>query len=324
MLPPLVRASASDRWPSAGLPMASDRTIVSGWATGWIVSLPVAIRGRDRPAARGLAADVARLRRLDEADGRELVEPATKLRVERPRRDRRDDGIRRPPPELLGDLERHALRALGVVRAQVHVDDGPALELIGQLEAEPVDDVVRPVDAGHPRPERLGLGDLCRLEVGRDEDHRPQAVDRGGCGDRCGEVAGGGARQGVEAELASASRRDRHVSVLEREGRIAGIVLDPQPSKPQPRGKARRRDEWREADGQVIGGQLVDRQQLGEAPERSWPRGDRLAAERPGKSGVVVGRLERPEASVAHEAGAGWSLGATGRAAEPCEAGDEG
>ena len=94
-------------------------------------------------------------------------------------------------------------------------------------------------------------------------------------------------------------------------------------AQPQPRGKARRRNERREADGEVVDGQLVDRQQLGEAPERPWPRGDRLAAERLGKSGVVVGRFERPEASVAHEAGAGSSLGATGRAAEPCEAGDE-
>src|SRR5687768_5706153 len=52
MLPPLVRASASDRWPSAGLPMASDRTMVSGLATGWIVSppLPKAVATGAQPA----------------------------------------------------------------------------------------------------------------------------------------------------------------------------------------------------------------------------------------------------------------------------------
>ena len=80
----------------------------------------------------------------------------------------------------------------------------------------------------------------------------------------------------------------------------------------------------READGEAIGWLLVDRQQLREAPEGPWPRGDRLAAERPGKSSVIVGRLERPEASVAHEAGAGASLGATGPAPEACEAGTKG
>ena len=47
------------------------------------------------------------------------------------------------------DLERDRLAALGVERAEVDVDEGPAL-VVGDLEAEAIDVVVGPVDATGP------------------------------------------------------------------------------------------------------------------------------------------------------------------------------
>src|SRR6476660_4501820 len=45
--------------------------------------------------------------------------------------------IRDPPAELLRYLITHGLRAFVIVRAQVHVDEAPAV-LVGDLRAEPV------------------------------------------------------------------------------------------------------------------------------------------------------------------------------------------
>ncbi len=129
---------------------------------------------------------------------------------------------------MLGDLEGEGLAALGVERAEVDVDEGPAL-LVGDLEAEPVDVVVRAVDADDGRAVAQGVVDLGGLEVRRDEDEGTQPErGRGGRGG-AGEVAGGGAGERVEAELDGSGRGDRDDAVLEAECRVTGVVLQPEP-----------------------------------------------------------------------------------------------
>jgi hypothetical protein len=87
------------------------------------------------------------------------------------RGDRDDDLVRAAAAELLGDLVAEGLGALGVVRADVHVHERPALLLAGDLGGEAVDVVVVAVD----RHQVLGVDGrvhlLGLLEVARDEHH---------------------------------------------------------------------------------------------------------------------------------------------------------
>ena len=85
----------------------------------------LAVGGGDRIASLRLGADQPRRRSLDQTQLEELAEAPSDLREQRSRCDRADNGIGEPPPQLLGDLERERLRALGVVRAQTHVDERP-------------------------------------------------------------------------------------------------------------------------------------------------------------------------------------------------------
>src|SRR5262249_3980772 len=144
----------------------------------------------------------------------ELVEPLPELREERAGGDRRDDGVGRLPAELLDDLEREGLRALGVVGAQVDVDEAP-LDLARELGDEPRAVVVAAAHAVDARAvDRRGL-DLLRLETRRAEDDGRHPERRRARGDGAGEVAGRGAGEGVEPELLRLRGRDGDDAVLE-------------------------------------------------------------------------------------------------------------
>ena len=82
---------------------------------------------------------------LDEPELEQLAEALVHLREHRARGDRRDDRVRQRPAELLGDLERERLRALGVVRAEPDVDERP-VELERQLDAQAAAVVVAALD----------------------------------------------------------------------------------------------------------------------------------------------------------------------------------
>ena len=104
------------------------------------------------------------------------------------------------PAELLGDLVRERLRALGVVRAQADVDEAP-VELEGQLDREPAAVVVGAVDGVDGRAVGRRRDELLRLEVGRAEDGRFEPFRGRAGGDGVREVSGRGAGDRVEAEL---------------------------------------------------------------------------------------------------------------------------
>ena len=80
-----------------------------------------------------------------------------------------DDPVGELPAELLDRLEGERLRALGVVGAEVDVDERPRAGL-GELGAEAVDVVVVAVDADQVGAVDAGGEQLLLLEVGGDED----------------------------------------------------------------------------------------------------------------------------------------------------------
>ena len=209
MAPPLRRTTSRAYQPSAGLPIASDLAIVAG-LTGRMWSLPSAkaVATGEQPCGLG-AGDADAVAGLDETELGELAEALVDLGQLASRGDRDDDVVGQLPAELLGDLEGEGLGALGVVGADVDVDEGPGGELARQLGAEPVDVVVAAVDGDEVAAEDGRRDELHGLEVVGHEDERLHAGPRRVGGDGVGEVAGRGAGGDLEAELAGLGRARR-------------------------------------------------------------------------------------------------------------------
>ena len=250
-------------------------------------------RRRDRRAAGGLRAEHLVRGRLDEPELAELLETLVDLGQLRAGRDRDDDLLGQAPAELLGDLVAQRLRTLGVVRADVDVDERPLLVLRRELGGEPVDVVVVAVDGQQRAAVDGGGEDLGLLQRRRDQHDRvpPGARRRGG--DGVGEVARRGAAQHGEAQLAGGGEGDGDDAVLEGVRRVAGVVLDPQGAHAQLGGEPVGLDQPRHAR-LGVGVRLHVRrhgQQVAVAPDRLRAGLDRLTRD----GGEVVGHLERAE-----------------------------
>ncbi|OLL73183.1 ComEC/Rec2-related protein [Pseudonocardia sp. Ae168_Ps1] len=248
---------------------------------------------RDRGAAGGLRAEHRVRRRLDQAQLAQLGEALVDLRELRAGRDRDDDLLRQPPAELLGDLEAQGLGALGVVGADVDVHERPVLVLGGQLGGEPVDVVVVAVDREQGAPVHRGRDDLRLLQRGGDEYDRVPAGARGGGRDGVGQVAGRGAAEHREAELAGGGERHRDHAVLEGVRGVPGVVLHPELAHPERPGQVVGLDELRQPGlgvAVLLDGRR-DREEVLVAPDRLRAGLDRRAGHR----GEVVGHLEGPE-----------------------------
>jgi hypothetical protein len=138
--------------------------------------------------------------------------------------------------------------------------------------------------------------DLGWLEVGRDEDEGRQADGGRGGGRRPGEVPGRGAGKGRNAEFDGAGSRDRDSSILEAQGGIARVVLEPESIDAQDGCQAIRGEQRRRTDRERPRRRRVDGEQLQVAPDpRCSPR-HRLVGQRGRDDGQVVAHLERPEA----------------------------
>ena len=268
MKPPVARAVATARSPSAGLPIASERATVAR---------PDRAHGRsrleggcDRCAPGGLAPDEPWRRSVREAKIEQLRERLVQLREERARCDRRDDDIGRAPAELLGDLVGDRLRALGVVAAQTDVHERPR-HLPRELDRDAVAVVVRARDRIEGRPVGRGRRQLLRLEVGRAEDGRLQPFGRCTRGDRVRQVPGGRARERRQAELLRLRGRDSDHSVLERVRRVGGVQLQPEVADPELLGEPRGTDERRQPGSEPLLLRRVDREKVGVAPDRRRP-----------------------------------------------------
>ena len=208
--------------------------------------------------------------------------------------------VGRLPPELLGRLEGEGLGALGVVGAQVDVDERPRRLLGGQLGAQPVDVVVAALDRDQVGAVDGGGDDLALLQVGGDEHHVAHAGPGRVGRHRVGQVAGGRAGRHLEAHGPGPGQGHRHHPVLERAGGVEGVVLEPQLAQAQLGGQPVGPHQGGEAGAQVDGAVVDGRQQVGVAPDRRRPGRDRLPGGGGGDGLVVVGDLERPEAAVAH------------------------
>src|SRR5919204_3256018 len=119
----------------------------SHWADGQAALTRGLNHGR---AALRLGADHLDGARLDQTNGLELAEALMHLGEQRTAGDRHDDTVGQAPAELLGNFEGQRLRAFRVVRAQVDIDEGPAVQ-VADLAAETVGVVVIAVDSDDQR-----------------------------------------------------------------------------------------------------------------------------------------------------------------------------
>ena len=243
---------------------------------GSMSSLPVLDGAGDGRAAGGLRAEEADRLVFDQTERDQLIEGLADLADQRAAGHGDDDVIRQAPAELLGDLVADGLRALGVVGAQVDVDEAPVV-LVGDQGAEAVDVVVVAVDADQARAVDLGVEDLGGLEIGGDEDAGLQAQTRRLRGDGVGQVAGRGAADGVEAEGLRVGQRDRDHAVLEAERREAdGVVLDVEIVRADALAQIARADQRGEANRKVGLKAFGNGQQRGVAPDVGRALGDGL------------------------------------------------
>src|SRR5262249_17302890 len=210
---------------------------------------------------------------------------------------RRNEVLRVAPSELFDDLEPDRLRALGVVRTQVDVDESPAVA-IGHLGAQPVHVVVGAGDRENRRIEDRGAEDLPRFEAVGNEHAALDPETGGVCRNAVRKVAGRRTREHVEPEFRRPRRGYRDDAILVRQrGMVHRVVLDVELADAEPPGEPIASDERRES-GIESGSWLAgDRQQLTVTPQVLRAPLDRVAGQR--DRVVVVHRLERAEALVA-------------------------
>lgn len=200
---------------------------ISGFGCVWPPWIAFTIGEQPRLGAVHL-----RVRIRDESDAGELLDALVDLRDHRARGHRHDRMVRRFPAKLFSNLVAQRLGAFGVVRAHVHVDEGPAMRVC-ELAAEPLNIVIVAVDGDHGRPVHSCPQDLAALQVTRDEHQGPHPGLCAMRGDRAGEVSGRRAGDGVHAELERLGGGDRDDPVLERIRRVDRVVLQPEILDPQ-------------------------------------------------------------------------------------------
>ena len=213
------------------------------------------------------------------------------------------DVVGQSPAQLLGDLVANGLRAFGVIRTQVHIHESPVV-LVGDLRAQAVHLVVAAGDAHQLRAIHLGAHNLCRLEIGGNEDPGLESVARGLGRDRVRQVAGRGARHGIESERARLRQRHRHHAILKAQrGQADRVVLQVEILRAQLLGQTRRLQQRRESGGH--GGLVIlrQRQQSRIAPHAGRALGDLLAGKAWTDGLVIVENFQRRETIVADRAG---------------------
>ena len=131
------------------------------------------------------------------------------------------------PVQLLGDLQRNGLLALGQVGVDRRVAVVPAV-LVNSLGGHLKGLLIVTLDGDHIGAENHQLGDLALRRTVGDEDVGLQARRSGVAGQRGGGVAGGGAGNGLCTGLDGLGNRHGTGTVLQRGGGVLTVVLDPQ------------------------------------------------------------------------------------------------
>ena len=192
------------------------------------------------------------------------------------------------PAELLGDFEAHAFGSLRVVGAEVHIHKAPAV-FAGDLGAEAVHLIVGAFDADDLCAVNKRADNFALLQIRGDEDIARETCSGciGGHGVR--EVAGGGAGDDFEAQLAGAAESNGDNAVFKGKGGVVDrVVLDVKFLHPKFLCEAVSPNERGETNLRSDGGLAIDWQQLAVAPHRLRTRGDDLAVDVLGNEVVVV------------------------------------
>ena len=148
-------------------------------------------------------------------------------------RDRRDEMLRKPPPQLLDDLEGVGLGPFGVIAPQVDVGEPPPVP-IADLGTQSIDVVVRAIDRDDLRPANGRTCDLARLQRLRDEDVTLQAKTRGMRSHAVPKISRRRTPEDLVAKLDGPCRCHRDDAIFVRQRRmIDRIVLDIQLAQPE-------------------------------------------------------------------------------------------
>ena len=148
------------------------------------------------------------------------------------------------------------------------------------------------------------MGELGGGSVFGDEDHRPDAGERGVPGEACGRVAGGGGGDGRRAALQCVDDADGAGAVFERGGRVAAIVLHQELGDAKLAGEAGKVEDGCAADGPGLrNGGRIEGQQLAVAPQVERPAGEGFGA--PGGADAVEIEADFEDAFVGAALGAG-------------------
>src|SRR5262249_15150952 len=205
------------------------------------------------------------------------------------------DVIRQFPSQLFRDFEAKGLRALGVVRSQVDIDERPSI-LVRDFAAEAIHVVVVATNNDHLRAIDGRADNFSGLHPLRHENEAFEPGARRMGSDRGGEIAGRGARHGREAKFARLGYRDRYHPVFVRKGgMIDGIILDVQALQPELGAQAPAVNQRCESGVRSDFGLAVDGQQFAIAPEVVWTRLDLRAGQGGANFRVVVVDLQGPE-----------------------------
>ena len=196
----------------------------------------------------------------------QLLERLGRLRQQRSGGHRHDDVVGCLPAELFHHLERQRLAPFGVEGPEVNVDDRPAVQ-VSEFRAEAVDVIVGAADLDHGSAVGARRPDFARLQTSRDEDHGAQPGARRVGSDRAGQVPGGGTGERVETVGEGEIGSDRDVAILERPGRVQGVVFQVKMVETEFLPEVARLDQRGEAGSEVDRLALRSGQELAVAPD---------------------------------------------------------
>ena len=221
----------------------------------------------DGVAALRLRGDQAR-QLVDKADSVEVLETLPHARDGAAVADGDGEVVGHLPAELLGDLERDSLLALG----EVGVDGGVAVVpaplvdgLLGKLEGL----LIVALHGNDVRTEGHQLRDLALGGAGGNEDEGLETRGGGVARERAGRIAGGRAGDDLRARLLRLGDRHSGGTVLEGRGGVLAVVLHPQLLEAEELRKTVLLIERAPAHAQRrVGRGLLHGQQLAVAPHR--------------------------------------------------------
>ncbi len=161
---------------------------------------------------------------LDQSQRDQFVERFPNLGDQRASGHRANDVVRKPPAELLGNFVADGLGAFGVIGAQVHVHESPAV-FLRDLRAQAVHLIIIAGNAHQFRAEDLCPCNFRGLEIGGNKDPRVETFACGLGGDGIGQVSGRRAAYDLKSEPARRGQGGGHDAIFKRKRRETNRVV---------------------------------------------------------------------------------------------------